>query len=340
MKQIMVMGIAAAALLTASCSNDETVEMPKGNAISFDNVFVNNSTRATDLTADNLQDFKVWGFINNPAGTLFDGERVYRNGTNKDAVIWSYDNTQYWVAGNTYWFTSIAPATDAHWTFTPTTSGDVPTQEMHGAGTIEFDNEAANGEQDLLYAWNPQILCNTPSAMGKVQLNFQHLLARVKFTFKNGLNNNNAKIVVKDVVVVNAHSKGKIDMMAAAPGWHDVQNTPTFQLAFDNYGDKIAVNGGGSTGSKFLIPTEANNQHEWTLKFTVEIYYGEVLAATFDHTLRVPGFDMERGKSYNLVATLDENNIKPGDKLYPIEFTVETVKDWEDYTDKDLTAKP
>lgn len=327
MKQIMVMGIAAAAaLLTASCSNDETVEMPKGSAISFDNVFVNNSTRATDLTATNLKDFKVWGFINNPTGTLFDGELV-----SKDATAWDYENTQYWVAGNTYYFTSIAPATDAHWTFTPATDGAVPTQEMHGAGTITFDNQAANGEQDLLYAWNPSIVCNDPATMEKVGITFQHLLSRVKFTFKNGLKNNNAKLVVKDVIIKDAHSQGKIDMMAAAPGWHDIDAETSFQLGFDNHAGQIAVNGGASTGTKYLIPTDG---HKFHVDFVVELYFGDVAAGEFVHTgVVINAFKLEMGKSYNIVAELNEDNIKQDDMLYPIEFNVETVEDWGDYTD-------
>ena len=332
MKQIMVMGIAAAALLTASCSNDETVEMPKGSAISFDNVFVNNSTRATDLTAANLKDFKVWGFINNPAGTIFDGERVFN-----DAGTWEYLNLQYWVAGNTYYFTSIAPAADAHWTFTPTTDGAVPTQEMHGAGTVSFDNEAANGEQDLLYAWNPNIVCDNPATMAKVGLTFQHLLSRVKFTFKNGLKNSNAKLVVKDVAITDAHSQGKIDMMAENPGWHDVNGETSFRLGFDNHAGQIAINTGASTGTKYLIPTDAAQPHQYHVNFTIEVYFGDVAAGEYHHAgVLIQPFDMEMGKSYNIVAELNENNINPTDKLYPILFDVTEVEDWADFTDHSL----
>lgn len=46
-KNLFFMGIAAAAML-ASCSNDETMDMPqsKTKAISFTNAFVNNGTRS------------------------------------------------------------------------------------------------------------------------------------------------------------------------------------------------------------------------------------------------------------------------------------------------------
>lgn len=45
---------------------------------------------------------------------------------------------------------------------------------------------------------------------------------------------------------------------------------------------------------------------------------------------------MEMGKSYNIVAELNENNINPGDKLYPILFDVTEVENWTDFTDRNL----
>ena len=62
-KNLFLIGFAAIGMLFASCSNDETVEVKKNtNAIQFKS-FVNNSTRATDLTTTNLVDFQVWGIM-------------------------------------------------------------------------------------------------------------------------------------------------------------------------------------------------------------------------------------------------------------------------------------
>lgn len=61
-KNLFLIGLAAIGMLFASCSNDETVEVAKNqNGIQFKS-FVNNSTRATDLTTANLTDFQVWGY--------------------------------------------------------------------------------------------------------------------------------------------------------------------------------------------------------------------------------------------------------------------------------------
>ena len=61
MKNLFLIGMAAASMMLASCSSDENVEMANNkNAIEF-KTFVNNSTRATDLTTRSLMKFKLWG---------------------------------------------------------------------------------------------------------------------------------------------------------------------------------------------------------------------------------------------------------------------------------------
>ena len=57
------MGMAAMGLALTACNNDETVEVAKGNAISF-NSFVNKSTRgaADDVTLKNLGSFELYGW--------------------------------------------------------------------------------------------------------------------------------------------------------------------------------------------------------------------------------------------------------------------------------------
>lgn len=49
MKKFFIMGMAAMGLALTACNNDETVEVAKGNAISF-NSFVNKSTRGVLTT--------------------------------------------------------------------------------------------------------------------------------------------------------------------------------------------------------------------------------------------------------------------------------------------------
>ena len=55
MKKIFSAIMAVAAL--AACNKSEVLETPKGAAIAFDNVYVENATKAADLNKDNIQNF-------------------------------------------------------------------------------------------------------------------------------------------------------------------------------------------------------------------------------------------------------------------------------------------
>lgn len=336
MRKLIFLGCAAAAVL-ASCSNEEPVAMPKSSAVSFDNAFVNNSTRATDITAANIEDFNVYAFMGNPAGVVFAGETVTKNETTGE---WEYENLQYWTPVNTYWFSAVAPVTGAHWTYAPITE---TADSYLGGGTLSFNNEAANGEQDLLYAWKPSILCES-TTMSKVGFTFDHQLSRVKFTFQNDFNNSLATIVVKDVKITDAVADGTLDLNVAAPAW--VCGNGTFTLAFDNYAvvdgegntnSHIAAKGGqGATGTKYMI--SANRAYNLT--FTVELYQGGHLAGTYNHTVTVPAVNMLRGYSYNFTAKIDASNVDPVTELRPIEFEVTGVNGFVDggNTDVPVTA--
>ena len=111
MKKTVLAVAALVAVGMTSCNNDE--ELLQGNeAIGFSNVFVDNSTRSVDdpsYTNSNLfKDFAVYGFVEN--ATLFNGNKVTGSGVNGN---WTYEGTQYWIAGANYNFAAIAPKTDA-----------------------------------------------------------------------------------------------------------------------------------------------------------------------------------------------------------------------------------
>ena len=106
-KNLFLIGLAAIGMLFASCSNDETVEKAKNqNGIQFKS-FVNNSTRATDLTTANLENFQVWGIMkkDNQIGKPFVGTQV-----NKAGGAWSYGTPVYWEKDYQYSFVAVAPA--------------------------------------------------------------------------------------------------------------------------------------------------------------------------------------------------------------------------------------
>lgn len=313
MKKVLLMGLAAAAML-ASCSNDETVEMAQQKAIGFES-FVNKSTRgiANDIDKTNITNFSVYGFMENEAGIIFSDEAVTGSGE-----TWSYNNTQYWTAGKDYWFSAIAPDQDANWTY------DVNGKTT--GGIITFDNKT--GEQDLLYAYSDMITCTEPATQGKVGFTFNHLLSRVKFNFKNTMGNDNTKLLVKDVVITDANSKATCDVEATDKVWNLAADNVKGSLAFTANTNKIENTKELATDHKYMIP---QNQ-KYTLKFTVEVYQGDVLAATYNHeNVEVPSVDMKAGYSYVFNAELNGENVNPDGELHKIEFTVTDVNEWEEF---------
>ena len=314
MKKIFIAIMAVAAAV--SCSQELTVDAPKGAAIAFDNLFVENSTRANDLNAEGIKNvgFGVTGYIVNAAGQqgkIFDNKEIAWNGS-----AYTYSPAQYWTAGNTYTFAALVPYVDAQWEYTPTNATN---------GKITFNNEAAAANQDLLYSYKsetmPESIVSKPAA---VEFTFSHLLSRVKFSFKNGFGDGeNITLQIKDVVVTNVHSNGSVDVVdGTVQDW--TVGTETFNRAFGNAGDGIlAVGAKGTTEHFYLIPADAT----YNLTFVVDLYQAGVLADTYNRSANVT-LSLEKGKSYELAATLNHLNTSDDGELYPIEFQVNEVDEW------------
>lgn len=315
MKKILFFS-AAAAMMLASCSSEETVQAPKGNAIDFGNAFVNNSTRA-DLNKDNLQDFGVYGYMNEVAGVIFSNEKVSGNPN------WTYTNTQYWTAGKNYWFAAIAPYDAATFTAPAT----LP--ETGEFGTLSFDNSQ---QVDLLYA-NQNNIAGKESGNAKVGFTFNHLLARTQFTFTHAATNNNVKFQVSNVKVTNAVKEGTITLGANA-AWSAKEGDAGMELNYTTAATDITSEKESNTlvsGQQYIIPIA----QEYNVTFTVAVYNGTVLVGNYDKTVKIPAsVAFARGNSYNFTCALTYANVV--ENAEPIEFTVTEVTNWNDFGNTDI----
>ena len=148
MKKILFAAVALVAM--ASCATDEVVMRPENKlAIEFDNAFVENSTRANDIYAGNLNNFSVYGSIANTNGTglTFNNTVVSKNA---NTGAYEYSPAQVWANNATYTFVAFAPAA-----LDPTTSAwsyAVSAEKQAYDGVISFNNAAAQANQDLLFA--------------------------------------------------------------------------------------------------------------------------------------------------------------------------------------------
>ena len=328
MKKILF--VAAACVALASCSKEEIVSVDKGAAIGFD-TFVENSTRtkANDINKDNLSQFSVYGSVvaNNHEGFIFNDQKVTKNG---DA--YTYSPIQYWVPGADYKFSAFASLTstqtvDRQWSFEKGANA--------ANGVIAFNNEAAEADQDLVYAYRALETASTiTSAPAPVGFTFNHMLSRVKFTITNGFTaGSNIKLDITNLTITNAHSNGRLAIENGEPkAWAVTANT--FARNFGSTTQLADNDTSWTTEHYYLIPADG----VYNVTFDVTLWQAGVEVDTYSRTATVD-LDMDKGKSYNIKATLNSSNTSDdGSEIYHIEFTVDAVEDWKEFGDVDATV--
>ena len=86
-----------------------------------------------------------------------------------------------------------------------------------------------------------------------------------------------------------------------------------------------------------MIPME--NTAIYTVKFTAELYKGNVLLGTYPHTVEIKNVEFKLGYCYNFKASLTHKNITGPDELNPIKFNVTSVENWnQTESNKDLNV--
>ena len=317
MKKLFVIALAAIGMV--ACVQNEIVEAPKSDAIAFAGAYIDNATRAAvdpSFTTDQenaLAAFNVWGYMDQTAGTVFAAEDVQKvNGA------WSYANTQYWAPEHDYYFAALAPMDSANiQNLVLATDPDA----QKGLGSFKFVNVA--GGEDLIYAeakvTTPGMNAILQNGMDPVQLQFNHLLSKVKFTFKNGFTTNNAYVEVKNIKMTVANN-ATIDLATDAPAWANLAGET--ELAFGNVANLAMGQSDECTDERLTIP--ATDAYTYDIQFTVVVYMGTVKALEVTKTSTVTGQAFEMGRAYNLVAEITPENLN----LLPIEFDV-VVKEWE-----------
>ena len=328
MKKAFVAILSLAALV--ACSQDSVVKTPESTAISFDNMFVENKTRAAaapSTTTANIEEFAVWGFRNTADELVFNNERVYKNGAE-----WTYDNLQYWMEGKNYFFGAVSPVNHKDVTV------DTKDMSKDGLGTISFTN--TDGSVDLIYAEKVVYASEiNPSAPEKVKLQFAHLLSRVKFSFKYNFPNELTTVAVKNIKINNSPANGSIDVTEARAdwSWNIPQNGATMLVDFGHVenGNEFAAMDTYYESDKYrlIIPTDETRNHDIT--FDVVVYNNHVEAQTYSISTTLKDKAFVQGKSYNIVTEITPDNIVDGG-LQPIEFDVIEVEEWLDENDEPI----
>ena len=318
MKKLFISVLAIASMV--ACNTEEVLVQQGNPAIGFESL-VDNATRATDpsLTEETLTGFNVWAFMDQPDGVVFDAEDV-----KKGANGYTYSNIQYWIPGHNYYFAAIAPMDSANWSL------DTANANTFGAGKVTFTN--VEGSEDLLYAAKTVSTENMAAGqdMEKVKFQFNHLLSKVNFTFKNGFSNGIYSFVVTNVEM-KAPKAGSINLAQedwwSANEWVLDANVEDVTLDF---GDVVELAMGASATAereRLTIPADASQSYDIT--FTVDLYVSGVHAGKYNKTASVDGVALEMGKAYNFTTTISQDNVaENGEALKPIEFDVEGINEW------------
>ena len=310
MKKLLFVALAAIGMV--ACVQNEELVVNKSTAISFKQHVNNVSSRVNDpsFTKDNLENFRVWGWMTTNAGIVFTGDVV----SGSSASGWSYDNTQYWAPNRLYSFEAVAPA-NGGWVAVKETDADIK--------GLTFTN--ADGTEDLLYATysvTTPDMATLVSGYDPVPLQFAHLLAKVQFSFKSAFTTENTTIKVTNVKM-SVPKAGSIDLDSKA--WTINAAEGNFDLAFGNAEATLEPNATAYTAAEnalLTIPTDATAIYNIT--FDVEVLQGAESA--FDETVTTTISDkaLVMGKAYNFKALIGPEVLK----LQPIVFTVEEVNDW------------
>ena len=312
MKKLIILGVAA--LSFAACVQEQVMEAPQGSAITFDNAFIDNATRAAadpSTTTNTLAAFDVWGFVKEYDGTVFvDQDVTFADG------VWTYTGTQFWAPGQPYYFSALAPMNSTN------IEHNLATGEKAklGLGTLTFTN--VNGAEDLLYAHSYMASKDLTEVADPVAFQFKHLLSKVKFTFRNGFVTDNAYVQVRNIRMI-APAKASIDVAQSdySKAWSLEDEKVT--LAF---GDVVKLAHGENAEcavERLTIP--ASSTYIYNIVFDVDLYMGQQLVYTTGLTSVVTGIELEMGKAYNFTADITPESLD----LDNVSFDVITVNRWE-----------
>ena len=313
MKKILFVALAAVGL-TACVQNEELAVSHDGKAISFDNVYVENATKAAidgSYTAakGNLDHFNVWATIGNngESTNIFENLAVTKNGS-----AWTYDAalTQYWIPGNHYEFVGVVDGN-------VTVTADACKMPVSIATNL-------SEQKDVLYA-TAERTYNNGDVVTPVHLQFEHLLAKAKFTAKNAISagSNGLEYVVKSIKITNADDAAVYTI--ANEAW---VASSTYEADFGVVTNTSAESGATADRLGYGASAESNWEHlilpqegkELHIVVDYELWKDAVRVGNYAGTEMVATLDIVAGKAYNFVLSLGN----PGE---PITFTAD-VTDW------------
>lgn len=331
------------AAVMASCSQDEIVEVKEYTPISFGNVFVDKSTRATDPshTTSTLEKFYVYGNVKgkneSELVSIYNGACIEKTkiGETNNYYWNSGSNIYYWVPNCDYNFVAVSDVEANNITVTQGEDG-LPSK-------IEYSYDAGS-QVDLLYAKKTDIKTDSDgkpdntNEYGEVSFTFEHLLAKVKFSFTNSFpENSNVNLTVQNIQINNAAKTAEyVKDENGDWSWTVTESFAGSEESTDNcisFGntERMAPNE-TKEGEyiRFLVP-ETNKD----FNITLTVLY-ELAGTSHSVNLEAKNVTLEKGHFYNFTAELTSNNVTG---IVPIIFNI-TKDEWSDIDNTDYPVGP
>ena len=314
------MALAALATLTACQQPEEPTAMVNDGTIKF----MSAETRATTVTTDIGDEFKVLGYVGD--NELFNEAAIKPAGES----YWATTTTKYWVDNTAYTFFGVYPSKDI-------------TRVDETQAKVSYTN---TGDEDLVIA-GLSMTSGVAKTQAAADLKFKHALSRLRFSFTNKFTDAQLKVRVANVKL-NARSgesaTATITAGATTAGvnastivWTTPEATENaIDFAFDatdgtsGNGNDIANSAVEITDYQYIIP---NATAQYTMAADVTVYTTDGDIHTYQITnanvvTTGDSFNFEVGKSYTF-------NMNVVDNLKKITFTV-SVEDWGTGTGGDI----
>lgn len=351
MDKKFVMSIAAMAALTlVSCSSDDLNSLSdnssKNEAISFDGywgrsaVAVNGSRGSVLDNKEALQGLKagfgVFGNYSEETAPVY-GENLFKNQQvtyDKTKSEWTYTPLKYWSTQGHIDFLAYAPYVKG----TTLTDSKIDF-------TVEKD---AAAQKDLLWAHaEDQKKANKP-----VTFTFKHALAKIGYTVKKGVDDNNVTITLNSIKLAGSddgnmnafYTAGTIDL---STGNWKAHSADAVKQGFNWFsGDKLVTFvkpasedkpvSNPNTDYLFVIPQDFSQKTTGADKLYVIVDYTISYKDKDDATAEMKStvsspivINFLQGKAYTINLTLG---------LTPIEFDVTTVEGWTDNNQVEINS--
>lgn len=165
--------LGTAAMVLASCTQNEVVEVAESRAIGFYGTGIDNITKA-DIMSSSFAQFYVYGGYGENA--VFNRVSVTKSGQE-----WGYNPKQYWANG-TWNFAGYAIGRGAY--EETAYDGVAPSwNNTDGKLTLAINSDATH-QEDVIFAASKNISVTDATTYNTaVTLNFTHLLSKIQFKF-------------------------------------------------------------------------------------------------------------------------------------------------------------